>query len=509
MRSINQTDRHNWLTGFLAGFNVSNVSVVLISVLAGLVATTASPIAIGVFAGGIVGLGLFVNLEIAVWLVVVGAMFIGGMIVQFAPQLSKALWLFSMLGFLLFSGALFRCLGKPSLTKDLPWFAWLALAFPIYAVIVSLANFPDAAEFLAGFKRYFQFSGLFAALIFVPIKDSSLRKLLQFLFILGLLQVFFTAYQVLVVVPSRVGMGGGVVPMDAVSGTFESSATGGGSKSILVMFVLLVFTYVLSTWRDKLLGSRAVIVIGLLLLSPLFMGGSKIAVIFLPLVVMVVMQRDLIRNPLPGFFILLITVALTAVLSYLYLAVFAKGHDSADQTFARIVAYNLGNVGYMTLSGLNRMTVLSFWWEHQSWSDPVAFLFGHGIGSSYTADGALVSGHLGEKYLGLSIGLTGLSTLLWDTGVLGATWFTLILVGAVAACHRTVQYLPIGRLRAIGLSVEAGLLMNLLLLPYGNSMLALPSHEVILMFLLAATVLLFKRTFTPVTGPSEKKTITT
>ncbi len=463
-----------------------------LSIVAGLLATTAHPILIGVFVGGILGLGLLARLDFAVWLVVIGTLFIGGMIVQFAPQLSKAAWLFSMIGFLLFAGAFFHAVAKPPGARHLPTFAWLALVFPFYAVLVSLANFLGMDEFLAGFKRYFQFWGLFAILIFVPFTEIFVRNLLRFVFGLGLLQVFFAAYQLIVVVPSRGGMGGGVVAIDAVAGTFEASSTGGGSSSILVMFVLMVFAYVLSAWRDKLLGPIGAFVASLLLLAPLAMGETKIVIVLLPLVALVVLQRDLRQNPVAGTLIMAATLCLTAALGYLYLTLSARGHDSVEQTIARVVAYNMGNVGYMGLGGLNRTTVLSFWWDQQTWGDPLAFLFGHGVGASYTGDGALVPGHLGIKYFGLSIGLTGLSTLLWDTGILGTAWVLAIFLGSLIHCQRIVMDMPNGKPRAIALAVEAGLVMNFVLLAYSNSIFSLPSHEVILMLLLASAALLRK-----------------
>jgi hypothetical protein len=465
----------------------------VLAVIAGLLATTASPIPIGVFVGLILGVGFLVRPAIAIWLVIAGALFFSGMIVQFAPQYSKAAWLFSMVGFLLFAGALIQFVGKPSIASGLPGFAWLALSFPVYVILISVANAPDIAEFLAGFKRYFQYWGVFAALVLIPFKDGLFRNIFRFAMLIGLVQVFFALYQVWFVVPSREGMGGGVVAIDAVSGTFEAFQTGGGSKQIMVMFTLVLFCYVLNAWRENGQPTLRTAIYSILLLAPLFLGQSKIALIALPMVILIAIQRDMSRSPVTAALILIATAAVTAFLAYLYLTLTARGHDSLEQTIYRVNAYNFGNVGYGALSGLNRLTALTFWYGHQSWGDPIGFMFGHGIGSSYEGETTLVIGHLAAKYRGLAIGLTTLSTLLWDTGIVGVTWFSTVIMGAVWRCHRTLRTLPTGALRSIGVAIEAGLLMNLLMLPYANSMLALPSHEVILMTLLAGAVLLVKK----------------
>lgn len=490
---------------FLAVIAVWSIAL-FFAFLGGLASTTESPILIGLFVGSVAGTLLLSRLDIAVWIVLAGALIIGGLTLQFMPSLGKISWLFSMVGFLLYGGAVFHFFGKPSIGREVPWFAWLAILFPFYAMLMTVLQGPSPAEVMAGFKRYFQFYGLLAVLALVRFPTRFYTQILRFIIICGLIQVVFAAFQLVFVVPQRVGMGHGVVPIDAVTGTFESTLEGGGASSVMATFVLVIFTFILSAWRDKVLSGRRALYLSLLVLPPLVLGETKIVVIFLPIAVFVAVRRDIAKNPFTGFLIISFGLAATAALGYLYLVISTVGNTSLETTFDKIIGYNFGNVGYHSLSGLNRSTAVSFWWDQQSWSDPIRFVFGHGLGASYSGGGSLVPGHLSSKYGSLAIGFTGLTTLLWDTGILGTFLFLLIFFGAWRSAHRSANLLPPGIPRTLAVTAEAGIIMNAVLIPYSSSIVSLPSHEVFFLLLLAATVLSAHPMFQNISPPREQAT---
>lgn len=470
------------------------LGVCVLAVFTGLLATTASPIFIGLFVGAIGGVALIGLPGVSLWLVLVGTLILGGMIAQFLPVLSKANWLFSMLGFLLLASTTGATLmRRPEQRVPLPWWAWLALFFPVYALLVSVVNQAPVLELLAGFKRYFQYWGVFAGLALLTFKAGTHRNILRFLVGLALVQVVFAAYQRVVVVPQRVGLGGGVVAIDAVSGTFESSFLGGGSSSVLVFFLLTVFAFVLRLWLDGQLGGWRAFLAAALLLSPLALGETKVVVVFLPLVMLCVLALDLKKRPIRTLLLLLLGALGTVALALLYLVVSAKAGQTLQTVLDNTIAYNFGKVGYHSASNLNRSTVFSFWWSQQHLGDPVGLLFGHGPGSSYSGEGALVPGKLAMRYAGLAIAFTTYSSLLWDFGVLGALLFVLFNLAAVVAVARAALRLPAGVPRGVAVAVLAGLLMNLLLFFLGNSATSLPSHSTLYMLLLGAAVLVCRQ----------------
>jgi len=466
----------------------------LLAVVTGLLATTANPIFIGLFVGVIVGVALVGLPSVSLWLVLVGTLVLGGLIAQFLPVLGKANWLFSMLGFLLLASTVGATLMRPPAERvAIPWWGWLALLFPAYAAGVSLLNQAPVLEFLAGFKRYFQYWGVFACLALLHFKPGTHRNIVRFLVALALVQVAFAAYQRVVVVPQRIGLGGGVVAIDAVSGTFESTFLGGGSSSVLVFFLLTVFAFVLRMWLDGQLGGWRALFASMLLLSPLALGETKVVVVFLPLVMLCVLALDLKKRPMRTLLLLLLGALGTAGLALLYLAISAKAGQSLQTVVDNTIAYNFGSVGYHSASNLNRSTVFSFWWDQQQLGGPVGLLFGHGPGASFSGDGALVPGSLARRFAGLAIAFTTLSSLLWDFGVVGTLVFLLFNLAALVAVARAALRLEAGVLRCLAVALVAGLAMTLLMFFLGNSATSLPSHSTLYMLLLGASVLVCRQ----------------
>lgn len=470
------------------------IGACLLAVITGLLATTANPIFIGLFVGVIGGVALVGLPGVSLWVVLLGTLVVGGLIAQFLPVLSKANWLFSMMGFLLLASTVGATLiRRPADRVPLPWWAWLALLFPVYAAMVAVINLAPVLEFLAGFKRYFQFWGVFAGLALLSFKPGTYRNIVRFLVALALVQLVFAAYQRAVVVPQRVGLGGGVVAIDAVSGTFESSFLGGGSSSVLVFFLLTVFAFVFRLWLDGQLSGWRAFLSSVLLLGPLALGETKVVVVFLPLVMFCVLVLDLKRHPIRAVLLMIVGVVATVALALLYLAISARAGQSLQTVLDNTIAYNFGRVGYHSASNLNRTTVFSFWWSQQHLGDPTGLLFGHGPGSSYSGEGALVPGSLAMRFAGLAIAFTTLSSLLWDFGVLGTALFLMFNLGAVVAVARAALRLAPGVTRSVAVAVLAGLLMSLLLFFLGNSATSLPSHSTLYMLLLGGGVLVCRQ----------------
>ncbi|MBB5204356.1 hypothetical protein HNQ51_001670 [Inhella inkyongensis] len=473
------------------------VAAVGLAFLFGLLATTGSPILIALFAGTLAGLALLGVPKVTLCLVLVGTLCIGGPIVQFVPKLTKINWLFSMLGFLLFASAVLSALSRRERRQGIPWWAVLALLMPLYAVWVALVNQLGLFEFLAGFKRYFQYWGVLACLALIPLGERLHRCLLKFLLGLAAVQVVFALFQRVVIVPQRQGMGGGVVAIDAVSGTFESSFSGGGSSSVLVFFLLTAFAFVFRAWLDHKVSGRRALLYALLVLPPLALGETKVVVVFLPLVFLCALALDLRSKPITTLMWMMLGVAMALGLALLYVAMSAKTGQSFARAVDNILAYNFGSVGYHSATNLNRSTVLSFWWSQQHLGDPVGLLFGHGPGASYSGDGALVPGQLALRYFGLSIAFTTLSSLLWDFGVMGFVFFLAFNLGAIAAVARAAFKQAPGWTRSLQVAVLAGLSMNLVLFFLNNSATTLPSHSTLFMLLLGAAVLLTARPVRP------------
>jgi hypothetical protein len=270
-----------------------------------------------------------------------------------------------------------------------------------------------------------------------------------------------------------------VVPIDIVAGTFEADLWGGANNNTMAFFLLVAAVGLLSAYRDGAIsGIKAFLLLSIVVI-PLGLGETKMVLIFLPIAFLAV-YGDMVRKR-PGMFAVASVAASTVIAFFIYLYVGVLGEDgrslSMDQRIAENLEYNVGTVGYYGGGGLNRSTVVPFWWGQHGLNNPVQTVIGHGIGASFHSD--TEPGHIDRKYAGYSVGLTGLSALLWDVGLLGTGLYLAVLIAAgITAIRLTGRARP-GFDRAVCRALVASVFMQLALVPVADMMLLVPSTEVL------------------------------
>lgn len=459
------------------------VGALVTAVLAGLVSTTASPVLLGLVGGSLMGGFLLMAPRLSFWLTMAGALIASGVISLFFPGLNKVTWLFSMLGFLMLFAAALHAMGSRS-EPPAPAFIKLGLVFIVYAVAVAPLAGSTPFELLAGLKRYFQFWGVMLLAAWMLQVRTEGRLAVRLLFVLALLQLPMALYQRLELVPRRQGLGGGVVPIDVVSGTFEATMLGGGNSSAMVLFLTIALAFTLAAWREGVLRPLVAMLLSLWFIAPMALGETKVVVLFLPLMVLVLFWRYVRRAPVQSFLLLIVGLVLAGVLGYVYLSYFGTPGMSVEQRLQATIDYNFGRVGYYGGTGLNRTTALRYWLEHNGWSNPHEFVFGHGLGSSYAAPTSFVQGHVARLHGFIAIGLTAASSILWDLGVVGIVLYLGMLALAWRHAGRLLPLAPAGWYRAALISARVGLALFVVLLFYTDSMLNSLSVQFLLMTLL-------------------------
>ncbi|HYN53300.1 MAG TPA: hypothetical protein VES38_01190, partial [Methylotenera sp.] len=151
--------------------------------------------------------------------------------------------------------------------------------------------------------------------------------------------------------------------------------------------------------------------------------------------------------------------------------------------------YNVDNIGYGK-SLLNRTTVMSFWWGLHDWHDPITFLFGHGLGSSFGS--AFDAGHIAQMYPNYGINLTTVSTLLWDLGLVGLVLYISIFIIAWFQVSKIWRSTNSPSIKADCLAIQAGIAFTLLFLLYSDSQVNLMVHEIIIAVLLGYAAFLYQ-----------------
>lgn len=431
---------------------------VVLAVFLGLIAVTANTILVALAAGLLIGVLMLAMPIWSIWLILTTGLLIVGLLPLWLDFLAtKTVWMVSVLGFLLFLSATYKLLTTPGLARTTPAFIWVAVAFFVFVVINSIAQWYSAGEFLGGIKRYFQVWGLMFAMAWLVADRNQFRRWKVFLLIAALAQLPFAIYELLVMVPKRemlVMSLPGLVPIDVVAGTFGASLYTGGANAEMATFLIIVFTFLLAHSREKTLPRKYLILLTLPVLAPLFLGDTKVVLILLPLMFLVLYRRELITRPHYGVLGLIVGGLLTFAAGYAYLTLSKKGLDDFVAATLKYNVYEQGHGGY----ALNRTTVLSFWAEQQGANAPVSFVFGNGLGSTQ-ASATLVPGHVAQRYRGYGIGLTATSTLLWETGVFGFGMFIAVLALAWRCAGRLRQYSDDPAVRADASAIQAALAM--------------------------------------------------
>jgi hypothetical protein len=398
---------------------------------------------VGLLAGGLIGIGqgLIVMLLIAMvvsvgmlaypmplmWAVLLGALVIAGPAEVYFPELRQVRWGISLLGFALIASAVLHRLflfRNPSLKHQRAnlTLLWLGVFFAV--AIVGLFYNHHLELGLIGFKSYFQACGFFLALAWLSISKAKVDRLMQSLIVIAMIQFPFALHQFFFLGSMRIAATAGAIVADGVVGTFPGSAIGGGAGPVLSALLILVTCILLYWWRKGRLSLFKTITMVCICLVPVFLNETKISLIAIPLGLGLVFADKLKKSPLQflagsiatGFFLV------SMYMVYINLpagAAYDSHHADASFILDDTLATNVGSKGYGSFE-LNRTTIYTFWAKHHGLGNPVETLIGHGIGSSGEA-GRIETRNLASlEYRGKGIGLTSISALLWDVGLVGA-----------------------------------------------------------------------------------------
>lgn len=468
-------------------FAIMAVSL-LMAILFGLIATTANLVVIGIVVAIFIGIFLLGHPEWIIWIVLSVSLLILGVIPLFDTGADKtAGWAVSVLCFIMMPVALFKVVTTPEVRKNTPAYVWVLLVFFAYTELNSLFNWHSVEEFAGSFKRYFQMWGLIFALCWLNFDERHIRRWKMFFLFVALAQLPFAIYEYIVLVPLREVMLNflpDMVPIDVVAGTFGATIYGGGQSGEMSTFLIIVLAFLLARkLQNTILISRLLLLIPWVL-APLFMGETKAMIIMLPVMFLVIYRRELLTRPHYAVLLLAVCTLLVVGMGYAYLNVM---HMSLDKLFAQTLSYNLYEGGYGT-NYLNRTTVLSFWAHQQGSHDPLSFVFGNGLGSSHQDTG----GHIDIRYPHYGIGLTGASTLLWDTGVFGCVLLSLMFVLAWNTAGRLYKESSESIVKADSAAIQAALALFIFHLFYRLDLLETVSFQIVFAAVLGYLACLYR-----------------
>lgn len=469
------------------------LAFVLAAALAALALASGEVILIGLILGALLGLVLIERPTTTLSLVVVATLAVAGPVVMHWPQAARLPWMLSLLGVLLMvTAVLHGALANRALRERPPWpgFALAAVASLALAALGALLGSGSLEQGVAGLKRQYAFWGVLLLWLILPLPWHQVYRLGKVLLVIALLQLPLAIYQRVVLMPRRLNLPDGVVPVDIVAGSFEGSLTGGANNNVMAFFLVLMLSALAALRREGLLRAALFWPLALWLAAPLLLGETKMVIVLLPMALAIV-HADLLRAH-PGRFALgaLATLMMCAALLYNYVALQVNEERSGMSLQARIeqnLEYNLGSRGYYGGASLNRSNVVGFWWSRHGLADLPGTLFGHGIGSAHGSRGTERLGHMDRQYPGYAIGLTAIAVHLWEQGLVGTALVGGTILGAWRCASRLVGRARHGLDRALCRTLAAGAALLVPIWLMLEAWVLAPSQQVLIALILGLT----------------------
>ncbi len=441
---------------------------------------------VALYVSTLCGLLLLYKPDILLWFTLISGLIIAGLAQLYWPQLQIIRWVVSLLTLVIGALAIIEYAFKYKREKPSSLLWWI-IAFFTVTLFSSFINFVDFNTFVFGVKGYFQVYGLFIALALLAWDKGHINFIPKFLILLGLIQLPFALHQYFFIVPTRIGLGDGIVPEDVIAGTFGASATGGGANAVLTALLLIVMSIVTALWKRGVLPISKLALLMLFLIIPIMLNLSKISLVYI-VIAYIILFRDEIRDR-PAIFVfggVFAALMVSAILAS-YLLVSTRGSDSqgVEEFLNSAIEDNVSEGhGHGNLL-LNRWTTITYWFGEQAASGDVGnTLFGYGAGASREGTGGVssVSTLAQNKYPGVGIGLTAISALLWDTGIVGMALVFAIFFSAYSACRTLTEYYHVDKWKAsIFHGLQVAIVIFTLSLFHKSSFVFHISYQVLLM----------------------------
>lgn len=406
-----------------------------------------------VVAATVAGAFLLVNLSIALHCLVISSLVLVGVIQLYFPELQLIRWSIALSSAVLGGVALLDRLflhPAPKHRALLAPISWWLIAFFSVAMVSSVLNYDTVATFAYGFKGYFQIWGLFFAIVLMNWRDSTIDALPRTLVWIALIQLPFVLHEYFFLVPTRVGLGGGVVAEDVVAGTLGASATGGGANAVLSLLLITALAILTALYKQGILSPGRLFLAAAILLLPVFLNANRISLVYILLAYCILFSQEIMAKPGKTLIVGAFSILVLLAVFWSYSTFLSRSRESGDfrtlivNTFASNVEKEYGYGDY----DLNRFTTIAFWYAEHKNGDLSHILFGHGIGESREAVGGVVEANTLalRVYPNTGIGLTSVSAVLWELGISGLAvltglfWSSFSSVRKLARAYRHVPW---------------------------------------------------------------------
>lgn len=285
---------------------------------------------------------------------------------------------------------------------------------------------------------------------------------------------------------------------DAVVGTFGGDPEGGGSSGSMAIFLILAIGAAVALLRVRCIpvwfGTLVIAAAG----CAVMMAEIKVVFFLLPVMLALVLVRDLTRRPLFALGAVGLAVVLLAGIGTYYRTVYYGDVSAARRADLRSYVDYVLRVD-TTPDFVNRRTgevsrlgapLLWGRWAGEYGADKT--LVGYGMTASRTS--RTIGVGAAQKHHSFRLTTSGLTVLLWETGLIGASSFLLMLLLAAAAAWRLDANPAVPTFHRAALQASAASLVVVLLSSaYNSSLVDGPSLQVFIAFVVGYVLFWYRR----------------
>ena len=358
-----------------------------------------------------------------------------------------------------------------------------------WAILVfsSAANRLPMLDWFVGMRIYLPVFGVFAYIAYCRPSEQLLKGILIFMLAIASVQWAFCLYQKLYIVPTRLAGHYPGSAWDSIVGTFGGEKFGGGESGSLGIYLSLMTTLAVALHKEAQLKTSWFIVVFVSSFAAMAMVESKVIALMIPAGFLLVYRDYAFKKPV-AFIAGAIGVALLMfglLVAYYYLYWQTDNNKGLFDALYDRFAYSFDPQFQASTTNLGRVKSLVFWWDRHSLLDnPLTILFGHGLASAVSSSSIIGEG-VAVRAQAVVLDVTGISKLLWETGVVGSLAFVSIFVLGFfrARALKTDPALPTWH-RAAMTGVEAALALMPLAIFYEVTIVSSPPMQFLGMFCL-------------------------
>lgn len=407
-------------------------------------------------------------------------------------------WVISGLGMALLAyTALQRAYASPSITSsDTGLLAWMGLWWLIL-IFSSAANSLPILDWLVGVRIYLPVFGIFAYIAYCNPNERLLKGILIFMLAIASVQWAFCLYQKLYIVPSRLAGHYPGSAWDSIVGTFGGDKFGGGESGSLGIYLSLMTTLAIALHKQAQLKTLWFLIIFVSSFAAMAMVESKVIALMIPAGFFLVYRDYAFKKPVV-FIAGSMAVAMLMcglLVAYYYLYWQTDNNKGMFDALFNQFAYSFNPQFQASTTNLGRVKSLLFWWNHHSLLDnPLTLLFGHGLASAVSSSSVIGEG-VAVRAQAVMLDVTGISKLLWESGVVGSlTFVTVFVLGFFRARSLKVNPAVPAWHRAAMSGVEAALAIMPLAIFYEVTIVSSPPMQFAAMFYLGYVAYWWRKT---------------